>query len=67
MVPVKSVTFDNINFNRWEMTLDDYKGYRMVPFDLKVLAKFGLCSNYSHVRILVKVENTRFTAIEHLS
>ena len=25
----------------------DGKGYRMVPFNLKVLAKFGLCSNCS--------------------
>ena len=25
----------------------DMKGYRMVPFNLKVLAKFGLCSNCS--------------------
>ena len=24
-----------------------YEGYRMVPFNLKVLAKFGLCSNCS--------------------
>ena len=24
-----------------------FKGYRMVPFNLKVLAKFGLCSNCS--------------------
>ena len=24
-----------------------YKGYRMVSFNLKVLAKFGLCSNSS--------------------
>ena len=24
-----------------------YKGYRMVSFNLKVLAKFGLCSNCS--------------------
>ena len=43
----------------------------MVQFDLKVLAKFGLCSNYSqklhsccncsHARILVKVEWTNGT------
>ena len=26
---------------------DDCKGYRIVPFNLKVLAKFGLCSNCS--------------------
>ena len=25
----------------------DQKGYRMVPFNFKVLAKFGLCSNCS--------------------
>jgi len=24
-----------------------YKGYRMVPFNFKVLAKFGLCLNCS--------------------
>ena len=38
------------------------KGYRMVPSNLKVLAKFGLCSNCSqkldecsHARIFVKI------------
>ena len=43
-----------------------YQGYRMVPFNLKVLAKFGLCSNYSfsqnfcncsHARILVDLRS----------
>ena len=43
----------------------------MAPFDLKVLANFGLrsncsqklhsCCNYSHARILVKVEWTNGT------
>ena len=31
----------------WERPTRSYKGYQMVPSNLKVLAKFGLCSNCS--------------------
>ena len=45
--------------------LAQYKGYRMVKFNLKVLAKFGLCSNCSqklHGCSLARARNIFATA-----
>ena len=37
----------------------NYQGYRMVPFNLKVLTKFGLCSNCSQKLDVCSLVRTR--------